>query len=288
MLVKILNTIVFLFVETFILSASVEIENEIQITKLVEQMITERTSELTNKVQNLERIVTNQQTRIQRLEKRGKRRERTIMDMIKSITDLRQEVKSKKIQYVKEEANTVSYNMDSHFGEENETGLNVSVDARKNASAIRHGKQKDNEFIGKSRRRRETEVVAFSVYLNHDIDHMGIGHHIVFNKVITNEGAGYNVYTGIFTVPVTGLYLFTFSMNDIDHISNLQLVMDGSNLVDIVDNPVNNEESMSSNTVIVHVNKGQSLWIQEYTNNDGSIRSRELWRYCIFSGILLY
>jgi hypothetical protein len=77
MLVKILNIIVFLFVETFILSASVEIENEVQIIKLVEQMIAERTSELTTKVQNLQRIVTNQQVRIERLERQGKRRERT-------------------------------------------------------------------------------------------------------------------------------------------------------------------------------------------------------------------
>jgi hypothetical protein len=69
MLVKILNIIVFLYVETFILSASVEIENEVQIAKLVEQMIAESTSELTNKVQNLERIVTIQQARIERLEK---------------------------------------------------------------------------------------------------------------------------------------------------------------------------------------------------------------------------
>ncbi|XP_060595077.1 complement C1q tumor necrosis factor-related protein 2-like [Ruditapes philippinarum] len=117
---------------------------------------------------------------------------------------------------------------------------------------------------------------------------MGIGHHIVFDKAITNEGAGYNVNTGIFTAPVTGLYLFTFSMSDGDQTSVLQLVMDGSNLVDIIDNPVNNELTMSSNTVIVHVNKGQSVWIQEYAFNDASILSREIYRYCTFSGILVY
>jgi hypothetical protein len=71
---------------------------------------------------------------------------------------------------------------------------------------------------------------------------MGIGHHIVFDKDIMNDGAGYNVYTGIFTAPVTGLYLFTFSVDDNDRISALQLVKDGANLVDIVDSPANNKE----------------------------------------------
>jgi hypothetical protein len=164
------------------------------------------------------------------------------MDMVKSLTDLRQEIKSKKLESLKENANTVNYNKNSHVGVENETRLNVSVDARKKASAIRQGKQEDNEIICKSRRRRQTEVVAFSVYLSHDIDHMGIGHHIVFDKTITNDGAGYNVHTGIFTVPVTGLYLFTFSVGDGGHYNVLQLVLDGSNLVDIVDSPVNNAQ----------------------------------------------
>ncbi|XP_060595076.1 complement C1q tumor necrosis factor-related protein 3-like [Ruditapes philippinarum] len=117
---------------------------------------------------------------------------------------------------------------------------------------------------------------------------MGIGHHIVFDKAITNDGAGYNVYTGIFTVPVTGLYLFTFSVSDRDRLTVLQLVIDGFNLVDIKDRPVNNAQTMSSNTVIVHVNKGQSVWIQDYALNDASILSREIYRYCTFSGIRLY
>jgi hypothetical protein len=110
--------------------------------------------------------------------------------MIKSLTDLRQELMSKKIKFVKEEANTDNDKTDSHFGVENVTRTNVSVDARKMASAIQPGKQKDNEIIGKSRRRRAIEVVDFSVYLSHDINHMGIGHHIVFDKAITNDGAG--------------------------------------------------------------------------------------------------
>jgi hypothetical protein len=43
------------------------------------------------------------------------------MDMVKSLTDLRQEKMSKKLEYVKEKAYFVNYNTDSLFGVGNVT-----------------------------------------------------------------------------------------------------------------------------------------------------------------------
>ncbi|XP_071177858.1 collagen alpha-1(X) chain-like [Mytilus edulis] len=37
-------------------------------------------------------------------------------------------------------------------------------------------------------------------------------HPIVFDHVILNIGKGYNKYTGTFTAPVSGIYVFTFTL----------------------------------------------------------------------------
>ncbi|XP_053376348.1 complement C1q tumor necrosis factor-related protein 2-like [Mercenaria mercenaria] len=153
----------------------------------------------------------------------------------------------------------------------------------------RLSKRGNERGIVKSRQRRVPEIVSFTAYLSQRIDHMGVGHHVVFDKILTNDGAGYNSNTGIFTVPDTGLYLFTYSVNDHFDRSMLQLVVDGSNLVDIIVDPDSStEEAMSGNTAIIHVSQGQSVWIQEYHIHDGSIWSDNTGRYCKFSGGLLY
>ena len=52
--------------------------------------------------------------------------------------------------------------------------------------------------------------VAFSAYLDHDEDGLGPKETLIFNQILLHEGNGYNNYTGVFTVPITGVYSFTF------------------------------------------------------------------------------
>ncbi|XP_052792124.1 complement C1q subcomponent subunit B-like [Mya arenaria] len=56
---------------------------------------------------------------------------------------------------------------------------------------------------------RQSEGVAFSVWLDHSAT-LGPSQVIRFNRVITNEGSGYNVHSGVFTCPQAGMYLFAF------------------------------------------------------------------------------
>jgi len=63
-----------------------------------------------------------------------------------------------------------------------------------------------------NRRATNSMNVAFSALLDHHID-VGNGAIIKYNFFLTNEGNWYNHYTGMFTVPVTGVYLFTFTLN---------------------------------------------------------------------------
>ena len=52
--------------------------------------------------------------------------------------------------------------------------------------------------------------VAFSTFLDHDVDNLGADQVIVFNQVQLNDGNGYSKQTGAFTVPISGVYVFTF------------------------------------------------------------------------------
>ena len=58
-----------------------------------------------------------------------------------------------------------------------------------------------------------TEHVAFFVTLEKPITTGKPGAPLLFDTLVTNVGTGYDVITGKFTAPVTGVYLFTFSVN---------------------------------------------------------------------------
>ena len=56
-------------------------------------------------------------------------------------------------------------------------------------------------------------AVAFYAYISKDFTHIGNGHVFVFDTVVTNKGkAKYNKYSGIFTVPSSGLYAYSYSI----------------------------------------------------------------------------
>ncbi|XP_052776111.1 heavy metal-binding protein HIP-like [Mya arenaria] len=130
--------------------------------------------------------------------------------------------------------------------------------------------------------------VAFSAYLDHNVDHMAAGHHIVLNQVQLNDGNGYNHFTGIFTAPESGVYLFSFSIYSHFRLAIVSLSVDGVNHTDIITYPYNDHGSMSSNTIIIRVNSGQSVWLQNIVSNDGEIWNNAFQKYATFSGVLLY
>ena len=61
--------------------------------------------------------------------------------------------------------------------------------------------------------KRQTPIergIAFSAYLSHNIAHLAPGHTLKCDQIIINDGNAYSQYTGVFTVPQTGVYLLTF------------------------------------------------------------------------------
>ena len=142
-----------------------------------------------------------------------------------------------------------------------------------------------------SERKRRATVqgeISFSAYLSHTIDHMAPGHVIKCDTVIMNDGNSYNQHTGVFTVPITGVYLMTFTI-DSSTAAHVQLVVDGSNISDVKTNTSWHSGSfqvMGSNTVIIRLTQGQSVWMQAYSVSN--VISDEAYRLTTLSGVLLY
>ncbi|KAL4233700.1 hypothetical protein ACF0H5_008380 [Mactra antiquata] len=144
------------------------------------------------------------------------------------------------------------------------------------------------------RKRRDAVVggIAFTAYLTATNSNMVPGQAIKFDQVILNDGQGYNQYTGAFTAPVTGTYLFTFYF-DTRKLTFVRLVLNGVNEVDAVANPHTNadsrqSQSMGGNAAVLHVLKGQAVLVETYEINSSEVASSNTFRLCSFSGVLLY
>ncbi|XP_053379682.1 collagen alpha-1(X) chain-like [Mercenaria mercenaria] len=141
----------------------------------------------------------------------------------------------------------------------------------------------------KSKRQNILEAVAFTAYIDHDIQHIGIEQVIPYNQVVTNIGGSFNTNTHVFTSPVTGIYLFSYvvsqlGMTEID----IKLVLDGKNTVDAISDPVTaGHDQQAVNVAVLQVNKGQSVYVVNYYHTDVNIRSDELYRFSSFSGVLI-
>ena len=93
---------------------------------------------------------------------------------------------------------------------------------------------------------------------------------VQYNGVITNQGGAYNPTDSVFTVPVEGYYVFSWSITQFDRrytdtaivkngaefLKESAFVFGGSNVMD-----------SSSQTVTIHLVTGDRIWIK-YNGND--------------------
>ena len=135
--------------------------------------------------------------------------------------------------------------------------------------------------------------VAFSAYLDHNLLHLTSGYLIKCNKALLNVGNVYNTITGLFTVPQTGVYLLTFTINTRGGATAartfVKLVSNNRNIIDAVSNlPAYGDDQMGGNTAIVQLSAGESVWLEVFATTTGELQSDETFRYVSFSGVLLF
>jgi hypothetical protein len=134
--------------------------------------------------------------------------------------------------------------------------------------------------------------VAFSVYLSeHVAPDTDLDNFIIkFDGIILNEGSMYNKYTGIFTAPVSGIYHFYFHLSAaIDGLLIPTLMKNGQRVVSTFLNPQRFTLN-GSNSALVFLNTGDSLWVQIFANTPTGVELKcdSTVRAVTFSGFLLY
>ena len=135
--------------------------------------------------------------------------------------------------------------------------------------------------------KRAVTHVAFSSYLTQTLTHLGAGQLIKMDRTLINDGNGYNTNTGIFTVPTSGVYLLTYSIEDnhSTHHLEVKLVVDNQNLGTLL---AQNFGIRTSQTIITRLTAGQSVWLETTYYHDTSISSQSSNKFATFSGVLLY
>ncbi|XP_062581448.1 uncharacterized protein LOC134243233 [Saccostrea cucullata] len=130
--------------------------------------------------------------------------------------------------------------------------------------------------------------LAFYAYLSKAIPAF-VGHHIItFDVMVTNVGNGYHPYTGIFIAPRAGIYVFAWTIRMYGSSFHTTELVVNSNVVGAVYlNPSSNIDGSVSNVVVVHVNKGDDVYIRTGDDrNSGDIMSHS-WGRSSFAGWML-
>lgn len=192
--------------------------------------------------------------------------------------------------------------LDEYHDDRPERKFNTENEIKENILKSFENDTKSNVIDGSYRRKREPvdssvrikrqiaiPNLAFTAYLTHTHSHMVPGEAIKFNHVLLNDGNGYNAYTGAFTAPLSGTYFFSFHVDARVH-TFVRLTVDGHNVVHAVANPHTNTrdiETMSGNTVVIHVGIGQVVLVEVY-DASGEAASSNTYRLCTFAGVFLY
>lgn len=129
--------------------------------------------------------------------------------------------------------------------------------------------------------------VAFYVQLSHDLTGLGNFQTIVFDHVTTNIGNGYNKINGMFTAPVAGTYVFSWTTASADgHHMQTELVVNDKKVgLTWSDSGNHNDFSLASNTVVVVLTADDVVWVRSNAVHGHTLHGQEM---STFSGWLLY
>ncbi|CAC5400377.1 unnamed protein product [Mytilus coruscus] len=161
---------------------------------------------LKTKIIQMEKSMSIQDDRIRYLEKNEVLQDQEIKNLKEEIYRLRPDMKS-----VKRSMNSMmKILMKNRRRLVRDYPPNLRSDSRRHKSII----QRDVgiEESKTNLMRQASQIIAFYAYLNNDVKSPGIHQTLVFDNVITNEGKWYNKFSGTFSAPINGLYVFSCSI----------------------------------------------------------------------------
>lgn len=119
-------------------------------------------------------------------------------------------------------------------------------------------------------------VVAFHAYLSHDSSGPLPMHHILkYDMIPLNKGNGYNAFDGIFIVPTSGTYVFTWSIMCDVHGSLYTELMRNAEIIGtrFADSFRASVWDFATGIVVADVNQGDHLYVRLEETSIGIVRS---------------
>jgi hypothetical protein len=116
--------------------------------------------------------------------------------------------------------------------------------------------------------------------------HAGAHQNVVFDLVETNIGNGYSTHHGVFTAPVSGLYLI-YSSILAAHGAEIwcQIVVNGVNKGSVYARGTDGRHDQGSQAILVQLKKGDDVAVQNHYNDHAVYSDVDI--YSTFSGVLL-
>ncbi|XP_062596428.1 uncharacterized protein LOC134257863 [Saccostrea cucullata] len=117
--------------------------------------------------------------------------------------------------------------------------------------------------------------IAFYAYMSKNTPTVTIQHPLSFDVVKTNFGNGYHSTTGVFMVPESGVYVFTWTIRigDNNHHST-QLMVNTDELGIIYSHVASDSDVGGTGIVVAHVDKGDDVYVRTHASwNSGAIYS---------------
>ncbi|XP_061177073.1 uveal autoantigen with coiled-coil domains and ankyrin repeats-like [Saccostrea echinata] len=117
--------------------------------------------------------------------------------------------------------------------------------------------------------------IAFYSYMSQKTPTISVQYSLRFDVVKTNVGNGYHSATGVFIVPETGIYVFTWTIRVLgDNYHSTQLMVNTDVLGVIHVNAGGGGNLGGTGTVVAHVNAGDDIFVRTHASfNKGVIYS---------------
>ncbi|XP_061178916.1 cerebellin-2-like [Saccostrea echinata] len=123
-------------------------------------------------------------------------------------------------------------------------------------------------------------AVGFSAILTKDTN-LGDSQIVKYDNVITNYGDGYDKWTGIFTAPMEGLYVFSCTIMAYDKNSIHIQIVQGGRVISTIHSD-STPWNQASETVVLVLKRGDNVWTRQ-TGHGHRIHGD----YNLFSGFLI-
>ncbi|XP_052077893.1 uncharacterized protein LOC127715791 [Mytilus californianus] len=109
-------------------------------------------------------------------------------------------------------------------------------------------------------------TTAFYAYMSHNDASPGKGHTLKFDVIKTNINGGYNPFSGIFTVPADGVYVFTFSLRLYSGVYGAYEIIKNADVegaaVGIIEGSTT--QLQVTETIVLSANKGDIVYVRTH------------------------